>query len=244
MNFWDPSGLDPIPTWATRINWGLGTNDDYWKALQFNLNSWSSHNLTPHPYVEKAVARAKIAKKSIFYDQTNPSWGSIMYSNHNDKEQTIGTSGCGPTSMAIIVATLKGNGVTPDTIAQYCIDNNFRTYNNGTANSFAASVASEYGLSHTGISDLKIINKLNGNSMVIVSVNGILTSTGHFVVISGVQVVDGVQYYCVYDPNYAENDKLGRLSTSNVKKTDIDGQVLVKVNALDKVITFAAQISK
>ena len=40
-----------------------------------------------------------------------------MYSSIENKSQTIGSSGCGPTSAAMVVSSIKGN-ITPDTMAE------------------------------------------------------------------------------------------------------------------------------
>ena len=41
-----------------------------------------------------------------------------MYSNHNDHSQTMANSGCGPTAMADVVATLKDKNINPYDLAE------------------------------------------------------------------------------------------------------------------------------
>lgn len=72
----------------------------------------------------------------VDYKQGAKPWGPKMYSNHNDKTQTMENSGCGPTAMADIVATLKDDEATPWTLAQLSMAWGDRTYNSGTAWAF------------------------------------------------------------------------------------------------------------
>jgi hypothetical protein len=46
--------------------------------------------------------------KLVYYSQEDPRWSNVMYSNHGDETQTIGTSGCGPTCAAMAISSLTG----------------------------------------------------------------------------------------------------------------------------------------
>lgn len=72
-------------------------------------------------------------KQPVDYKQGDKRWGSKMYSNHNDPNQTMSNSGCGPTADADVVATLKDPSVDPWTIAQLSMEWGDRTANKGTA---------------------------------------------------------------------------------------------------------------
>lgn len=80
----------------------------------------------------------------VDYKQAAKPWGPKMYSNHNDKSQTMANSGCGPTACADVVATLKDPSVTPWTLAQLAMQWGDRTNNSGTAWSFFKKVAEYY----------------------------------------------------------------------------------------------------
>lgn len=54
-----------------------------------------------------------------------------MYSSIENKSQTIGSSGCGPTSSAMVVSSIKGN-ITPDTMAELYTRYGYRSANQGT----------------------------------------------------------------------------------------------------------------
>lgn len=51
-----------------------------------------------------------------YYSQIDSRWSSKMYSSTENLNQTIGTSGCGPTSAAMIVTAIKGS-ITPPEMA-------------------------------------------------------------------------------------------------------------------------------
>lgn len=55
-------------------------------------------------------------KGLTYYSQLDSRWKNKMYSSTGNRNQTIGLSGCGPTSAAMIVTACKG-AITPDTMA-------------------------------------------------------------------------------------------------------------------------------
>lgn len=78
------------------------------------------------------------------FKQYDSRWGSKMYSSHNDKKQTMKNSGCGPTSMADIVAQWWDKKQTPYTMAQKAVAWGYRTYDGGTSRNFFKKCASVY----------------------------------------------------------------------------------------------------
>ena len=73
----------------------------------------------------------KILNECIKYLQGDKRWKKIKYSTHTSS-QTIGNSGCGTTSMAMILATWEDSKITPVETSKWAVDNGYRTYNNGT----------------------------------------------------------------------------------------------------------------
>lgn len=88
-------------------------------------------------------------QRPVDYKQYDSKWASVVYTRNNtyDKSQTIKSSGCGPTSMADIVATWWDSSVTPITLAALSVANGFRTFNSGTAWDFFKFCANKYGAS-------------------------------------------------------------------------------------------------
>lgn len=80
----------------------------------------------------------------VDYKQYDSRWASKMYSSHNDSGQTMRNSGCGPTAMADIVATLKAPGTTPYDLAKLSMEWGTRTYSSGTSWDFFGKIAAHY----------------------------------------------------------------------------------------------------
>ncbi len=120
----------------------------------------------------------------VDYKQYDKRWGSVMYSSHGDKKQTIKSSGCGPTAMADIVATLKDGSVTPKTLAELSLEWGCRTYSSGTAWSFFPKIAAKYGFSKyakaTALATLKTCLDAGGYAVCSMG-KGYWTSGGHYI---------------------------------------------------------------
>lgn len=78
------------------------------------------------------------------FKQYDSRWAKKMYSNHNDKSQTMKSSACGPTSMADIVAQWWDVNITPYDLALKSMEWGTRTYNSGTSSTFFKRCAELY----------------------------------------------------------------------------------------------------
>ena len=96
-------------------------------------NAQPTHQPTPGHFVQP-----------VDYKQGGKPWGPWMYSNHNDPKQTMANSGCGPTAMADVVATLIDPNVDPYDLAMMAVDWGDRSYNSGTNYSFFTHIAEHY----------------------------------------------------------------------------------------------------
>ena len=156
----------------------------------------------------------------IYYSQADNRWGSVLYTSHNDRSQTIKSSGCGPTSAAMVISASKGI-ITPPTVARLFVDNGYRTRNNGTAWaawSFAADYfdfdfyksTSSYS---TMISYLKTDKNKDGVSdyFVVASCGyGLFTTGGHYIALMGdeggkIKVYDPYLYYGKFTTSSRKN---------------------------------------
>ena len=77
----------------------------------------------------------------VYFNQTEEPWGSAPYGT-----STIGAAGCGPTSMSIVISTLTGQTVNPQTTCAFSIQNGEYVSGVGTAHSFIGNAASNWGL--------------------------------------------------------------------------------------------------
>ena len=132
-----------------------------------------------------------------YYNQTDSRWNNYMYSSVGNSSQTIGTSGCGPTSASMVVTAIKGT-VTPDRMGDLFVQYGYRSANNGTYWSAFRWVADVFDIGYQECSSLDTaVNLVRNNNYVIVSCgNGLFTTGGHFIVIVG---IDG-DTLKIYDP--------------------------------------------
>jgi hypothetical protein len=137
------------------------------------------------------------ANAMVSYDQTDPKWSNHPY---GADKSSIGESGCGPTSLAMIAATLLGdNSITPVTIADRY---GAQYHQDGTVWSLMPVFARDYGLKYQdlGTNLQAAADVLKGGGLVLISVDpGYFTSQGHFMVLRAV-TPDGTAFY-INDPN-------------------------------------------
>lgn len=138
-----------------------------------------------------------------YYSQIDSRWSNKMYSSVGDRSQTIGTSGCGPTSAAMVVSSIKGT-ITPDTMASLYTQYGYRSANQGTYWSAFRWTADVFNIGYSECYRLDdAVAKLRNNHYIIASCNqGLFTYGGHFIVLTGVKG----NYIKVYDP-YLYNGK-------------------------------------
>ena len=77
----------------------------------------------------------------VYFSQFDERWRDQNYGP--DK---IGTHGCGPTSMSIVVSTLTGESVETPAMAQWAYDNGYCCPGNGSYHTLIPSAAANWGL--------------------------------------------------------------------------------------------------
>ena len=164
-----------------------------------------------------------------YYNQGDSRWASKMYSSINDRTQTMKTSGCGPTSAAMIVTAIKG-AITPDKMADLFVSHGYRSANSGTYGSAFRAVADEFNITYQETTNVNTaINLLNNNNFIIASCgNGLFTTDGHFIVLIGVEN-NNIK---IYDPYLYS----GKFDTSTRRgKAIVNGNtVYVSINNFKK----------
>ncbi len=121
----------------------------------------------------------------VYYNQTDARWGNESYG----KTSTIGRAGCGPTALAIAVASLTNNKVTPYDVAQWSVANGGLCEGSGSYHSLIPNGGRHYGLTVTSIGrdGKKLVEALQSGKLVIAIMSkGHFTSSGHFIVLRGV----------------------------------------------------------
>ena len=151
-----------------------------------------------------------------YYSQVDSRWKNSVYTSIGDKKQTIGSSGCGPTSAAMVVSSIKGT-ITPDILANLYVQYGYRSANNGTYWSAFRWTADVFNIGYQETSNLNTaIDKVKDNNYVIVSCgNGLFTYGGHFIVIVGIEG-DTLKIYdpYLYSGKFNTSTRRGKVTVS------------------------------
>jgi ABC-type bacteriocin/lantibiotic exporter with double-glycine peptidase domain len=127
--------------------------------------------------------------RPVFYLQTDTRWGRIPFTSHNDKTQTIGSSGCGVTSMAMVLSTWVDPTMKPDYVAKLAVDNGYRTFNSGTDFGFFPFIAQKYRLKlvESYKTDDAVWALQHGGLVICSMTKGYFTQCGHYILAYDVQ---------------------------------------------------------
>ena len=93
--------------------------------------------------------------KPVFYLQTDSRWANVPYAAAGESA-TIGGSGCGPTAMAMVLATWADPNVTPKTECAWALKNGYKCKGHGTFYAYFPPAAKRFGL---------VCRQLNGASL-------------------------------------------------------------------------------
>ena len=149
------------------------------------------------PAVTTPVSTSTTTKivKPVSYLQTDPKWKNHNYSAKGENK-TIGSSGCGVTVAAMVIATLKDKNVTPVTTAEWSMAHGYKALNQGTYYTYFVPQFNQYGIKckqlntsnlygkSSSTAHTETLNALkNGNWVIAVMGKGHWTSSGHFILL-------------------------------------------------------------
>lgn len=119
----------------------------------------------------------------VYFNQLDERWRDAGY-----EPDKVGTHGCGPTSMSIVISTLTGISVDPPNMAQWAYENGYCCPGNGSYHSLIPSAAEHWGLRVEGnLSAQGLVDALSSGKLVVaIMAKGHFTSGGHFIVLRGV----------------------------------------------------------
>lgn len=136
-----------------------------------------------------------VNKQPVSYLQTDPRWKNIPYAVKGESS-TIGDSGCGPTAMAMVLATWADPNVTPKTECAWAQAHGYKFLHQGTAYSYFAPAAKRYGLECRQITPGYIYGNTNspyheqakealdrGDFVIACMGKGLWTGSGHYVLV-------------------------------------------------------------
>lgn len=166
--------------------------------------TWAALIVGSESSVEPSAVKDKVINTCVHYLQWDSKWKNVKYSTHTSK-QTIGNSGCGTTSMAMILATVVDKSITPVETSALAVENGYRTYSSGTAWGFYEFCFKKYSgfskfITTSSVTTLKAA--LAQGALAVCSMNNndscFWTTSGHFVVAIG---YDSKGYIYANDPN-------------------------------------------
>ena len=144
----------------------------------------------------------------VYFNQMDERYADKPYGTDH-----IGSYGCGPSAMAIVVSSLAEETVDPVEMADWAYKNGYWCKGSGSYHALIPGAAKAWGLPVSGCSasePQRIIDALSeGKLVVAIMAKGHFTSSGHFIVLRGVQ--DGK--VMVADPgSYKRSNQLWDLS--------------------------------
>lgn len=149
-----------------------------------------SNYLTENGSVRRGADGAKLTElekgqEYPLFLQWDPRWGYVEYGD----DSNVGLAGCGPTCLSMVLYYLLGNeGLTPDKIAEYSMENGYYMAGTGTAWALLEDVATQYGIHVTQpkASEAEMKQALDAGDYIICSMGpGDFTAGGHFIVVYG-----------------------------------------------------------
>lgn len=151
---------------------------------------------------------------AYYYQLDKDRWGDHQYpkvGQDPSPARTLAKSGCAPTALAIVDATLRGTRTTPPEVAQFAVHHGRSGSPDGYGSNTPGMVkdwAKEHNLNRVEIKD-KDMDKLRdgldagGVAVVMVKPNSIFNKGGHVIAITGYAVdKDGKEWFFVADPGH------------------------------------------
>lgn len=138
--------------------------------------------------------------KTVFFDQGDEEWADKPFGTDN-----IGGYGCGPTAMAIVVASMTNTETDPALMSEWAADNGYWAKGSGSYHSIVIGTAEAYGLTAEALEDKTPEGVrealMSGKMLVALMGPGHFTNGGHFIVLRGVTASGEI---LVADPNSEE----------------------------------------
>ncbi len=146
---------------------------------------------------EMEISLSGISRETVpLFLQWDPMWGYEDYGS-----SIIAVTGCGPTCLSMAGYYLTGDlNMSPDKIAAFAEKNGYYERGYGSSWTLISEGAGKLGLTATELPLVKkkMVNALeSGNPVILALGPGDFTTTGHYIVLTGVQ--DGL--FQVNDPN-------------------------------------------
>lgn len=140
----------------------------------------------------------------IYYHQGDLRWGDYLYGG----QDPMRTYGCGPTVAAMLVSSFSPQNVsiTPPEMADWAFQHGYYAPQSGSYRSLIPGALTAFGLNVTSVKDRTPAHAAellkNGHVLVALMGRGVLTQSGHFIIISQLLEDGSVS---IADPNSLDN---------------------------------------
>ena len=145
-------------------------------------------------------------RKSRLYGKEFVYYNQYAYPNVPYGDSTIADSGCGPTCAAMILSTLYGEDITPQITCDYSASHGYLG-EGGTFSSLFGAIFDEYGVACTTKEQTadNIISALEEGYIIVANMKpGTITSSGHYIVLTGINENGEI---IIKDPANSESQK-------------------------------------
>ena len=151
-------------------------------GLLQNLEAWTGNSIASLGDVTFTDGITPV----VYFNQLDERYAGQPYGTDN-----IGGYGCGPTSMAIVVSSLTDDTVDPVEMAEWSYKNGYWCKSSGSYHALIPAAAEAWELPVSGCTTSepqRILDALaDGKLVVAIMAKGHFTSSGHFIVLRGVE---------------------------------------------------------
>lgn len=136
----------------------------------------------------------------VYFCQSDEAWASQPYGT-----DTIGPYGCGPTAMAMAVASMTDSDTDPAVMADWAVKHGYWASRSGSYHSIVSGTAKAFGLEVESVQERTVeslYKELNSGKILVALMGpGHFTKLGHFIVLRGTTLSGHI---LVADPNSLE----------------------------------------
>ena len=151
-------------------------------GLLQSLDSWTGNSIPSLGNVQFSDGVTEV----IYYNQMDERYAKKPYGTDH-----IGSSGCGPTAMAMVVSSLSGTIVDPVEMSRWSYENGYWCKGSGSYHALIPAAAKHWNLPVSGCTSSepqRILDALSeGKLVVAIMAKGHFTKSGHFIVLRGVE---------------------------------------------------------
>ena len=157
-------------------------SDDSSADVSADLSGDSNNDIV---YPDDVTVLKNGNKGFVYFQQDSPEYDKLPYGSN-----TIGSHGCGPVNMAMIISTYTGNVIYPAEAAKWSVDNKCYVKNVGSSHSLMTKMAEAFGVPVSTIpigSWEKAMQALKDGKYLITRVgDGDFSGGPHFLTIRGI----------------------------------------------------------